>query len=102
MNYARKWHEPGSKRVESRVEKGTNQARKWHKQGSKMTRTRHKKNHEPGSKPERKIFQFVSFRLKAGHAKWLELKQDRIIDVTQMTGNSVRKALPFGLKTKST
>ena len=34
MNYARKWHEVGSKRVESRVENGTNQARKWHKPGS--------------------------------------------------------------------
>ena len=29
MNYARKWHEAGSKRVEGKVENGTNQARKW-------------------------------------------------------------------------
>ena len=110
MNYARKWHEAGSKRVESRVENDTNQDRKWQKQGSKMERTRlengtnqarkwHKqgsklarKNHEPGSKPARKILQFVSFRLKARHAKWLELRHDRKIDVTQMTGNSVHKA----------
>ena len=34
MNYARKWHEAGSKRVESRVKNGTNQAQKWHKLGS--------------------------------------------------------------------
>ena len=40
MNYARKWHEMGSKRVESRVENGTDQARKWYKPGSKIERTR--------------------------------------------------------------
>ena len=113
MNYARKRHEAGSKRVESRVENDTNQARKWYKPGSKMertrlengtnqVRTRHKpgskmaqtrlengtnqarKKHAPGSKPARKILQIVSFRLEAGH--------DRRIDVTQMTGNFVRKA----------
>ena len=121
MNNARKCHEAGSKRVESRVESGTNQARKWYKPGSKMERTRleigtnqarkwHKpgsnqartrfengtnkarKWHEPGTKKARKILQFVNFRLEAGHAKWLELRHDRRIDVTQMTGNSVRKA----------
>ena len=121
MSYARKWHEAGSKRVESRVENGTNQARKWYKPGSKMertrlengtnqVRTRHesgskmaqtrledgtnqaREKHEPGSKTARKILQFVSFRLEAGHAKWLEVRHDRRIDVTQMTGNSVRMA----------
>ena len=120
MNYARKWHEAGSKRVKSRVENGTNKARKWYKPGSKMERTRlengtnqartrrepdskivqtrlengtnqARKKHELGSKPARKILQFVSFRLEAGHAKWLELRHDRRIDVSQMTGNSVRK-----------
>ena len=40
MNYARKWHEAGSKRVESMLENGTNQARKWHKPGSRVARTR--------------------------------------------------------------
>ena len=115
MNYARKWHEAGSKRVESRVENGTNQARKWYKPGSKMERTRlengtrlergeartrlengtnlARKKEEPGSKPARQILQFVSFRLDAGHAKWFEPRHDRRIDVTQMTGNSVRQAI---------
>ena len=76
-NQARKWKEPGSKMAQTRLENGTNQARK---------------KHEPGSKPARKIPQFVSFRLEAEHAKWLELGHDRRIDVTQMTGNFVRKA----------
>ena len=76
-NKARKWNKPGSKMAQTRLKTGTNQARK---------------NHEPGSKPARKILQFVSFRLKARHAKWLELRHDRKIDVTQMTGNSVHKA----------
>ena len=40
MNYARKWHEVDSKRVEGRVENSTNQARKWYKPGSEMERTR--------------------------------------------------------------
>ena len=64
--------------AQTRLGNGTNQARK---------------KHEPGSKPARKILQFVSFRLEAGHAKWLEPRHDRIKDVTQMTGNSVCKAL---------
>ena len=75
---ALKWHEPGSKIAQTRLESGTNQARK---------------EHEPGSKPARKILQFVSFRLEAGHANWLEPRHDRRIDLAQMTGNSVRKAL---------
>ena len=88
MNYARKWHEAGSKRVESRVKNETNQAQKWHKlgsnegqPGSKMAQTglengtnQAREKHEPGSNQ---------------HAKWLELRHDRRIDVTQMTGNSV-------------
>ena len=103
MNYARKWHEAGSKRVESRVENGTNKAQKWYKPGSKMERTRlengtnqartrrepdskivqtrlengtnqARKKHEPGSKPARKILQFVSFRLEAGARKMARTK----------------------------
>ena len=117
MNYARKCHEAGSKRVESVLENGTNQARngtnqarKWHEHGSKMVRqlgskmaqtrlekgtNQARKRHEPGLKPARKILQFVSFRLEAGHAKWLEPRYDRRIDVTQMTCNSVHKARSF-------
>ena len=109
MNYARKWHEAGSKRVKAcsemartGLENGTNQARKWQEPGSKMVRTRlengtswTRKRHELGSKPARKVLQFVSFRLEARRAKWLEARHNRIIDVTQITGtcNSVRKAL---------
>ena len=74
---ARKWHKPGSNQARTRFENGTNKARKWH---------------ETGTEKARKILQFVSFMLEARHAKWLELRHDRRIDVTQMTGNSVRKA----------
>ena len=95
MNYARKWHEPGSKMVQTRIENGTNQARKWHEQGSKMARTGQEKSTNQAQKPVRKILQFVSFRLEAGYAKWLEPRRDRRINLTQMTGNSVRKALWF-------
>ena len=106
MNYARKCHEAGSKRVESVLENGTNQARKWHEHGSKMIRqlgskmaqtrlekgtNQARKRHEPGLKHP----MFVSFRLEAGHAKWLEPRYDRRIDVTQMTCNSVHKARSF-------
>ena len=81
-NQARKWNEPGSKMERTRLENGTNHARTRHepgskmaqKQGSKIARTKHEKKHEPGSKQARKILQFVSFRLEAGHAKWLELR----------------------------
>ena len=89
-NYARKWHEAGSKRVESRLESGTNQTVKWYEPGSKKERTR--------LEPARKTLQFVSFRLEAGHAKCLEPRQDRRIDVTQMTGNSVREACNKAVK----
>ena len=58
---ALKWYEPGSKMAQTRLESGTNQAQK---------------EHEPGSKPAQKILQFVSFRLEAGHAKWLEPRHD--------------------------
>ena len=106
MNYARKCHEAGSKRVESVLENGTNQARKWHEHGSKMIRqlgskmaqtrlekgtNQARKRHEPGLKHP----MFVSFRLEAGHAKWLEPRYDRRIDVTQMTCNPVHKARSF-------
>ena len=104
-NQARKWNEPGSKMERTRLENGTNQARARHEPGSKMAQTRlengtnqARKKHEPDSKPARQILQFVSFRLEAGHAKWLELRHDRRIDVTQMTGNFVRKAITSSLQ----
>ena len=67
-----------SKLARTRPEKGMDQARK---------------RHEPGSKAVRKNLRFVSLRLEARQAKWPEQKHDRRIDVTQMTGNSVRKAI---------
>ena len=92
-------NEPGSKMERTKLENGTIQARTRHELGSKMAQTRlengtnqARKKHEPSSKPALKIIQFVSFRLEAGHAKRLELRHDRRIDVTQMTSNSVRKA----------
>ena len=103
MKRARKGLKAGSKMARTRLENSTNQARTRHEPGSKMAQTRlengtsqTRKKHEPGSKPARKILQFVSFRLKAGHAKCLKLRHDRRIDVTQMTGNSVRKAFGEG------
>ena len=72
-----KGRKAGSKIAQTRHENGTNQARKMH---------------EPSSKPARKILRFDSFRLEAGNAKWVEPWHDRRIDVTQMTGNYVRKA----------
>ena len=74
--------------VQTRLESGSKQARKMAQTRLKNGANQARKKHEPGSKPARKILQFVSFRLEAGHAKWLELRHDRRINVTQMTGNS--------------
>ena len=65
MNQARKWHQPGSKMAQTRLEKDTKQARKWHKPGSKMAQTRL----ESGTNQARKWYKLGSKMVRTRHEK---------------------------------
>ena len=74
MNYARKWHEAGSKITRSRIENGTNQARKWHKLGSKMARTRHEKSSNQARNQHEKSSNSSQFKARSWARKMARTK----------------------------